>query len=59
MAPTIMVARIALASNFDTDIVSESRAVGISGIQFGEQNPNSNREGVPHRATLQDPDEEA
>ncbi len=50
-----MIARITLVSNFDTEIISESKAVSVSGAQLGEQNPNTNGQGVSHRAMLQDP----
>ncbi|KJA24684.1 hypothetical protein HYPSUDRAFT_200251 [Hypholoma sublateritium FD-334 SS-4] len=38
IAPTLMVARVTLASNSTSD--TEAKTVGISGIQLGEQNPN-------------------
>ncbi len=58
MAPTIMIARIALASNSETDVVSDSTTVGVSDIQFGEQNSNTSIQGVSNRAMLQDPDKD-
>ncbi len=59
MAPTIMVARIALASN--SDAYTEPTTVGVSGIQFEGQNPNANvtRQGVSHHAVLQEHSVEA
>ena len=57
MAPTIMVARIALASNSDT--FTEPTTVRVFGIQFQEQNSNMNRQGVSHQAVSEEPDKEA
>ena len=51
-----MVVRIALASSSGGD--TEPTTVGVSGLQFGERDPNINRQDVVSRnAALQGPAE--